>query len=122
MLKFKTLKLETEFQCNIHSKLRALIYAVSGFVGYKFNKNIVVTHLVRTQAEQDKIYGNHRNPAVSSKYKQAPWMSRHQFIPCEASDLRIIGFTHEELNAILGFLNHNGYAILERDHLHCQLT
>jgi len=46
MLRFKSLKLEDEFT-QLDKRLQVITYAVAGFIAYKFNKDVIVTSVLR---------------------------------------------------------------------------
>ena len=123
MLHFKTTELERQFSQDIHELLRHRLYSLVGMVAYRFRKDITVTHLVRTQAQQDEIYKDNK------QYMVKKWKSVHQVVPCRGADIRIDSFTAEELLSILFFLNYHshyyGYrkpiCFSERDHYHIQV-
>jgi len=123
MLHFKTTELERQFSQDIHELLRHRLYSLVGMVAYRFRKDITVTHLVRTQAQQDEIYKDDK------QYMVKKWTSVHQVVPCRGADIRIDGFSAEELLSIQFFLNYHshyyGYrkpiCFPERDHYHIQV-
>lgn len=98
MIKFKTDRIKNEFDWKkIKPKLIRLIELISLYVELKYKKNILITGLIRTQAEQDSIYKN--NP----KYKKKPWRSVHEF--GRGGDLRSWTFTKEQIADIKKFAN-----------------
>ena len=85
MIDFKTQewqRLKREFDSEIDPRLRILLCAVAGYMSYHFGRDMIITHLVRTEAEQDKFYAN------NEQYQKAKWPSVHQ-IGCGA-DIRTI--------------------------------
>jgi len=80
---------------NHNGPLRELIVDVSEYVFSEYKKNITITMIYRTQAEQEGIYG-------VGYAKKSP----HQF--WQAIDLRSKVFTTEEIDDIVEYIN-NGY-------------
>lgn len=99
MISFKTDKIKKEFTSDkVHPRLKKIMTMLSIFCEVEFAKDIVVTELLRTQAEQDRYYG--KNPA----YIKKPWNSVHQF--GRGCDIRTINhFTPTEIKKIVAFLN-----------------
>lgn len=81
----------------VNEPLLMLLIDLYIWVFKKFNKDVVITMIYRTQEEQDSIYGN------NIKYKQKPWRSPHQFH--HACDIRSIIFTDKEIAEIEDYLN-----------------
>jgi len=69
---FKTNRQSEEFPL-VSPHLRGLVLDVAFYVGRKYGKPILITDLLRTQEEQDAIYGS--NP----EYWKKPWRSVHEF-------------------------------------------
>lgn len=67
------------------------------YVFDNFKKNVVITMIYRTQAEQDYLYRN------SDQYKKRKFKSPHQFH--HAIDIRSRTFSNEEINQIVAWLN-----------------
>jgi len=104
MIKFKTVMIQHEYWSStkgIKSKLKKLIELISFYVELKYKKNIMITGLIRTQAEQDSIYKNNK------KYQKKPWKSVHQF--GRGCDLRSWTFTKEQIRDIQEFANRIPY-------------
>ena len=100
ILEFKTHDVQAQFLSPLlDSRLVVILYSLAGFVYFSYGKSLTLTELIRTQAEQDAIYGN--DPA----YQQTPWKSVHQF--GRGADISIFYFTPEEQKEILKFLNTN---------------
>lgn len=73
MIKFKTPALRSQFNL-LHPGLKHILYWLSGWVEINTSaKRIIVTDLIRSQEEQDEIYGN------DPRYGEKPWKSVHQF-------------------------------------------
>ena len=73
MLIFRESKLRKEFD-QLHPALQKILYWLSGWAERNTSaKNIEITHLFRTQAEQDDIYGD------NDDYRLHPWKSVHQY-------------------------------------------
>jgi len=103
MVKFKNdnPRLRDEFYSRrLDYRIRAMLKSLAGFVEFYFKKDIIITCLLRTDKEQDKIYsGNER-------YKIKSWKSVHQV--GRGADVRVDGdgdFTELEETAILDFIN-----------------
>lgn len=80
-----------------NEKLHDLILDLQEFVYDRFNKELTITMIYRTQAEQDRIYAN------DPRYQERPFKSPHQF--WHALDLRSFIFTADEIGQIEKFLN-----------------
>jgi len=65
-------QLQEEFnKCD--NRLRFIVFALAMYLYYKYKYCITITSVMRTQKEQDSIYGD--NP----EYKKQKWQSVHQF-------------------------------------------
>ena len=98
IIEWKVPILQTEFG-KLDNRLQIILYTLAGYTYYNFGKGIILTELLRTQEEQDKIYSE------SEEYKQRPWKSVHQF--GRGADVSIKYFTAEEIENIVRFLNDN---------------
>jgi HD-like signal output (HDOD) protein len=99
MIQFKQPQLHEELP-KVDFRIRAIIYALSGFLSYNYGLDITLTELLRTKAQQDEYYKN--DPA----YQKAKFVSTHQV--GRAVDIRI-DFDDEVLEAIKHFLDHFKY-------------
>ena len=99
MIKFKDSRVETEwkYSSELSSRVKLLAEIFSGFVSLNFKKDAVITHILRTQSEQDEFYAN------DAKYKKEPWKSVHQ--SGRGVDFRSRDFTPDELKKIEAFMN-----------------
>lgn len=100
-MKFKYVKLENELYLKICTRLATILYYLDLYTRMKFNKEIIITDLMRTQKEQDKIYKNNK------QYEKKPWKSVHQF--GRGADVRVSNFSKGEIEDILGMLNQLPY-------------
>lgn len=98
-LKFKTNRIIHEYAAlaNENRPLLELIIDLSFHVEEEYKKNLTITHLYRTEEEQDYFYRS------NSKYQKKPWKSPHQVYA--ALDLRSRTFTKEEREHITEYLN-----------------
>jgi len=99
-LKFKTTRQETEFgelQTN-NPGLYDIGIKTATFVLNAFNKDVVVTEVLRTRAEFDALYS--ATPA-----EKRPKTSPHLF--GNAFDLRSRIYTEAEIKQLLNYLNNN---------------
>lgn len=98
MIKFKDTKLEREYnELPVHNaRLYKLLSALNAFCELELSKDIVITHLYRTQAEHDSLYA--KTPPA-----QRPGRSPHQ--DWNAVDLRSSVFNDAEIKRMLSFLN-----------------
>lgn len=76
--------------------LMDLLLDLRDYCKTEFNKDVVISHIARTPAEQDYLY--HDN----EKYQKSPWMSPHQFN--QAIDISVKKYTEEEIEKILEYL------------------
>jgi hypothetical protein len=67
-----------------------------------FNKDVTVTMILRTQAEQDSIYKGSVN-SKGRKYDEKPWKSPHQF--WHAVDLRSRDFSKDQITQLNDYIN-----------------
>jgi hypothetical protein len=107
------LKKEYEDLQESNAHLFDLINDLAKFINKKFEKDLTITMILRTQEEQDEIYKN------DPKYKVRKFKSPHQF--SHAVDLRSRDFTKDEISAIEDYLNTeynptNFYKWTARDH------
>lgn len=90
-----------------------LIFDLAEYLKETYKKELIITMIDRTQAEQDEIYKDDK------KYKEKPFKSPHQF--WQAVDIRSKIYTPEEIKAIEKYLNDkynatNYYAWTARNH------
>ena len=78
-------------------RLAVILLHVDAYHG----REIIITHLHRTQVEQDEIYENHPLQSVREKYKSNPWVSVHQCLPVRGADLR----ADDRADEIANFIN-----------------
>jgi hypothetical protein len=93
--------------------LHDILYDVAGFCKEKFDKEVVVTEILRTQEEQDKYYA--KDEAYQKKKKTSPHQLGH------ALDLRDWTFTKDQIKEIVEYVNGkfnktNSYAWTALDH------
>jgi len=81
----------------IDNRLQALLIYTSGLVDYLYSQHVVVTMLLRSQAEQDRIYG--ADPA----YQARPWKSVHQV--GRGVDIRSYTYTRSQIDNIVAEIN-----------------
>lgn len=106
----------------LNPRLRAVILYAAWFSEDMLNKPLIITHLFRTQAEQNSIYTDNK------MYKTAPWKSVHQF--GRGCDIRIRHLTETQQKHLRRKINtsfpydaerSHPTAFLERSHLHLQV-
>lgn len=81
-INFKTQRQKTEWESGeVHIKLVEIIKWAMKWITFEYPeyKHITITDIIRTQAEQDKIYLNHIDEGIREKYKNKKWASVHQF-------------------------------------------
>lgn len=81
----------------LNPELHYLIFDLAEFVKGAFKKEITITMIDRTQAEQDELYKN------DEKYKAKKFVSPHMV--GAAVDIRSKTFTPEEIKRIEDYLN-----------------
>lgn len=94
-MKFKTDRIKKEYQEELILKNRVLFLMIAEIDAYskmQFKKEITLTGVLRTLAEQQQIYGKDTK-------KVSPHMLWH------AVDLRTIGFTDEEIKLMVNHIN-----------------
>lgn len=94
--------------------LHELIFDLAEYIKNTFKKELIITMIDRTQAEQDAIYKD------DVKYKVKPFKSPHQF--WQACDIRSKIFNKDEIKAIEDYLNGkynktNYYSWTARNHV-----
>lgn len=78
MIRFLEPKLKDEFE-RMDGRLRIIVFAWAQHLEEKKQGDVLVTHIHRTQAEQDAIYGGDKvSKALREKYLADPWRSCHQ--------------------------------------------
>ena len=99
MMKFKDSRVETEwkYSSEISSRVKKIAEIFVGYVQLNFNKDAVITHILRTEMEQTEFYKD------DQKFKISPWKSVHQF--GRGIDFRSRDFTPDELKKIEAFMN-----------------
>jgi hypothetical protein len=97
-VKFKTKRIEDEYaELDVHNpELKGLLVMLDTYSRAKFSKEIVLTHLFRTEQEQIDLY-------KATEVSKRPAKSPHQ--TWEAVDLRSKTFTKEEQNDMCKMLN-----------------
>jgi hypothetical protein len=65
-------RLQAEWD-KVDQRLKGIVLLSASIMLYEYNTPMVLTHIYRTQAEQDAIY------ATDMKYQKAPWQSVHQY-------------------------------------------
>ena len=109
-MKVKYEKLWDEYQ-NLPDIGKIIIDYADFYSLHNFNKEIVLTHIFRTQKEQDRIYkGKSRNLWIDAKrttrfYDINPWLSDHQFY--QAADIRTKFYTIDQVKEMARFLRSN---------------
>ena len=114
-IRFKTEKIKIEFfKLQAKNPMLAIqVGRLQAFSAKNFNKDIVLTHLFRSQADQYRIYG--------AGYKKRSW---HQF--WKGVDIRSNHYTVEEKDSVQKFLNTLGLERVLRhdiglgDHFHIE--
>jgi len=79
-----------------------LLTDLAKFCKDSYNKDVVLTMILRTKEEQDNIYKGTKN-SKGVKYDDKPWKSPHQF--SHALDIRSKTYTKNEIKAIEEYLN-----------------
>jgi len=99
MINFLNKRIEYEFNYDavLEDKLKKIVYILSLYCEVEFNKDITITHIYRTEMEQNDIY--HK----SEKYQNKPWKSVHQF--GRGVDVRSHNFNKIEIEKIKSFIN-----------------
>lgn len=93
-MEFKTMRILREFNNpSLDFRVRAIVFAISGYTQHVFNKPTILTEIWRSDSEQDKIYGKN-----SGKPNIHKWW--------RAIDLRTMHLTLDEINDLILFLNH----------------
>jgi len=90
-MRLKTAGEETEFH-DVDFGLQQMLLFMDAYSQHFFQVELVVTELIRTDAEQDSIYGD------DPEYQADPWKSYHQFK--RAADLRY-NLTFEQWTELL---------------------
>lgn len=117
--KFKNRDLSDEFDRS-KPRLQALVLYLGRYAYRRFDIVLTVTHVNRTQEEQDEIYKD------NFAYQEAPWKSVHQF--CRGADIRTRDLPKGVAVKLCKHINthwHYGSfgkptALLERNHIHLQ--
>lgn len=95
-MKFKTPRQAKEFP-EITDRLKSLVYLAKHYMLSKYNYEITITDVLRTQEEQDSIYGDNTN------YIEKPWKSVHQYF--RGVDIRSKDMTGPMINDLRDLLN-----------------
>ena len=56
MINFVHSRLKDEFS-KLHPQLIKILFWLDGFLNYHWRQSLIITHLMRTQTEQEEIYG-----------------------------------------------------------------
>lgn len=88
-------RLKIEFDEQIDERLRIILYAFAEHLKYTRNEWLIITHLRRTQKEQDEIYKSPKMAkAIREAYIKCPWYSVHQ--SGRGADVGIAGIKNPE--------------------------
>ncbi|MCP4988371.1 MAG: hypothetical protein GY928_20665 [Colwellia sp.] len=90
-MQFKNVGLKQQFK-QIDSRLRVMLSFLDLFTTKKYNDEIVITELIRTQQQQELIYG------VGTKKKSVHLYGR-------GADVRVSNFKDSQITEILDLLN-----------------
>ena len=97
-MKFKTGEIEAQWNSDkVNSRLKNIILLGVEYAQIELKKELTITDLIRTQAEQDEIYKD------NERYKIKPWPSVHQY--GRGVDLRTRDFTQNEIDKLEAFFN-----------------
>jgi hypothetical protein len=98
-VEFKTERVAGEFETlkDKNDKLRQAVVECNRWCNQKFGKNLTLTMIYRTQAEQDYLYRN------NARYQRSKFKSPHQF--WQAVDLRSRNFSEKEITEIENWFN-----------------
>lgn len=118
--KFKDRRLLDEFN-DSNPHLQALVLYLGRYAYRQFDTVLIVTHVHRTQKEQDEIYKD------NFAYQKGPWKSVHQF--GRGTDIRIRNLPRGVAVMLCKHINTNWHygsfgkptALLERNHIHLQV-
>ena len=73
-------RLKQEFEDEIDKRLQFILFAFAKRLEYRKEGTLVITHLIRTQKEQDAIYTSEKmDPKIREQYLVNPKFSVHQF-------------------------------------------
>jgi len=121
-------RLEQEFNNEIDKRLQFILYALAGRLEYRKKGTLVITHLIRTQKEQDAIYTSEKmDPKIREQYLAHPFFSVHQY--GRGADIGVANIKNPEeevkwLNGRIGY--DKPTAILEDlglgQHIHIQVS
>ena len=121
-------RLEQEFNNEIDKRLQFILYALAGRLEYRKEGTLVITHLIRTQREQDAIYTSEKmDPKIREQYLAHPFFSVHQY--GRGADIGVANIKNPEeevkwLNGRIGY--DKPTAILEDlglgQHIHIQVS
>ena len=125
-------RLEQEFNNEIDKRLQFILYALAGRLEYRKKGTLVITHLIRTQREQDAIYTSEKmDPKIREQYLAHPVFSVHQY--GRGADIGVANIKNpeEEVKWLNGRIGYKGdldkpTAILEDlglgQHIHIQVS
>ena len=94
-MKFKNVVIESQIN-KINENLKTILFFLDFAVKQKFDYEITITDLIRTQPEQDFIYKD------IAEYNKKPWHSVHQY--GRGADIRINDMPQECLRFIISLL------------------
>lgn len=103
MIKFKRTRISGEWD-ELDTKLRKILEFLYLFMEVRYNQDITITELIRTQEEQDILYGKKcSNKDTRERYKKSPWKSVHQY--GRGADIRTFDWKREWIDDIMSILN-----------------
>jgi hypothetical protein len=95
-MKFKNVLVESQFSL-IDKRLKIILLFLDYYVFERYQKELTITDLMRSQEEQDAIY------AMDENYKIKPWKSVHQV--GRGADVRTFDLPKNIIDDILTLLN-----------------
>jgi len=125
-------RLKQEFEDEIDKRLQFILFAFAKRLEYRKEGTLVITHLIRTQKEQDAIYTSEKmDPKIRKQYLAHPFFSVHQFGRGADIGVADIKNPEKEMEWLNERISYNGdldkpTAILENlgfgRHIHIQVT
>ena len=98
LIQFKYARLKDQFDSpSVDSRLKDIVYWLASWCWYNLEKSIIITHILRTQEQQDAIYNG------NASYVREPWQSVHQY--GRGVDLSVKYYTQVEIARIQDTLN-----------------
>lgn len=113
-ISFKTPSLRPEFDFQLDSRLRAMLFEFDHYASFVLGHNLIITHICRSQAEQNRLYASEiakgkfymvNGEKWYSEDGKSPTLSVHQTKPCRGIDIHNNDWPQADIDKALNYVN-----------------